>query len=618
MATKLKQIFKTGRVIFLLVALFIALYAIHPNPFASGVAIKSITANSSAIIAGIEKPTPNLPPMSRERIYAIELNNKKTPITSVVEFHEATKDLKADQSIRLFTNKNSYLLKTKPITETIITDELEAKEIPVSIEKTIVEDGKNKTITEFITKNITEKVNITLINETNFEPYLVERLITKTVNATKKIFVNKTITNIIGVEPLGISVQKAPTTNLRKGLDLQGGTRVILEPETTLSEDEMDILKSNMERRLNVYGLSDITIRVVRDKPAILGGLPKFILVEIPGANEQEVKELLSKQGKFEAKIKNDTVFKGGQDITYVCRSAECSGIDPNQGCGGYGANSVCRFSFSITLSPDAAQRQADLTKPLTISGTGRDRYLSEQLKLYLDNQEVDALSIGADLKGRAVTDIQISVSGIGRSQQEAIYDALNNMKKLQTVLITGSLPVKLNILRTDNVSPSLGEKFIKNALLIGVLSLLAVSLIVLIRYRNLKIALPMTLMLASEVVLLLGLAAFIGWNLDIAAIAGIIIATGTGVDHLVVITDETLARRQERFINWKEKLKAAFFIISGAYLTVSVAMLPLLFAGAGLLKGFALTTLAGITMGVFIARPAFAKILEILMKESN
>src|SRR3989338_7213471 len=96
------------------------------------------------------------------------------------------------------------------------------------------------------------------------------------------------------------------------------------------------------------------------------------------------------------------------------------------------------------------------------------------------------------------------------------------------------------------------------------------------------------------------------------------LLATGTGVDHLVVITDETLARRHERFINWKEKLKAAFFIISGAYLTVSVAMLPLLFAGAGLLKGFALTTLAGITMGVFIARPAFAKVLEILMKEGN
>lgn len=624
MATKLKQIFKTGRVIFLLITLFIALYAIHPNPFASGVAIKSLTTNSSAIIAGIEKPTPNLPPMSRERIYAVELNNKRIPITSVAEFHETTKDLQADQSIRLFTNKNSYLLKTKPITETIITAELEAKEIPITIERIIVDDTNNsknkvnKTLIEYITKNITEKVNITLINETNFEPYLVERSVTKTVNATKRIFVNKTKTNIIGVEPLGISVQKAPTTNLRKGLDLQGGTRVILEPETALSEDEMDILKSNMERRLNVYGLSDITIRVVRDKPAILGGLPKFILVEIPGANEQEVKELLSKQGKFEAKIKNDTVFKGGQDITYVCRSAECSGIDPRQGCGGYGANSVCRFSFSITLSPDAAQRQADLTKPLAVTGTGRDRYLSEQLKLYLDNQEVDALSIGADLKGRAVTDIQISGSGTGRSQQEAIFDALNNMKKLQTVLITGSLPVKLKIVRTDNVSPSLGEKFIKNALLIGVLSLLAVSSIVLIRYRNLKIALPMTLMLASEVILLLGLAAFIGWNLDIAAIAGIIIATGTGVDHLVVITDETLARRNERFINWKEKLKAAFFIISGAYLTVSVAMLPLLFAGAGLLKGFALTTLAGITMGVFIARPAFAKILEILMKEGN
>ncbi len=43
--------------------------------------------------------------------------------------------------------------------------------------------------------------------------------------------------------------------------------------------------------------------------------------------------------------------------------------------------------------------------------------------------------------------------------------------------------------------------------------------------------------------------------------------------------------------------------------------MIPLLFAGAGLLKGFALTTIVGATMGVFISRPAFAEVIEILLK---
>ena len=54
----------------------------------------------------------------------------------------------------------------------------------------------------------------------------------------------------------------------------------------------------------------------------------------------------MASQGKFEAKIGNTSVFRGGSDITYVCRTSQCSGIDPNTGCsrsvsGGY----ACSFS---------------------------------------------------------------------------------------------------------------------------------------------------------------------------------------------------------------------------------------------------------------------------------
>ena len=44
--------------------------------------------------------------------------------------------------------------------------------------------------------------------------------------------------------------------------------------------------------------------------------------------------------------------------------------------------------------------------------------------------------------------EIAISGSGVGISERDAMFDALNNMKRLQTILITGSLPVKLDIVK--------------------------------------------------------------------------------------------------------------------------------------------------------------------------
>src|SRR3989344_3328998 len=445
--------------------------------------------------------------------------------------------------------------------------------------------------------------------------YLVIRPKNETINVTKTVMVNKTVTNILGPEEIGLEIYNAPTSNIRKGLDLQGGTRVLLEPEEQISNDEMTQLLESMKQRLNVYGLSDITVTQASNLPVYLGGSGKqYVLIEIAGASKQEVTELLSKQGKFEAKIGEKIVFIGGKDITYVCKDATCSGIDPQAGCQPNGNTWTCRFRFSIALTPEAAARQADITQKLDVISENGQEYLSEKLTLYLDNNQVDELRIGADLKGREATDIQISGSGSGTIQQEAMFNSLDQMKKLQTVLQTGSLPIKLNIANIETISPTLGEEFVENSLLIGFLAILGIGSNILLRYRNLKIAIPMTLTVISEIILLLGLASLIGWNLDLAAIAGIIIAVGTGVDNLIVITDEVLTGDIKEIYNWKERIKQGFNIIMGAYSTTVVAMIPLVFAGAGLLKGFAITTILGASFGVFIARPAYAAIIEIIL----
>ncbi len=528
MKERLKSIFLNWRVLLLLVFLLFAVVSLQPQIFGNeGIVIRSVLPDSSAALAGIEKPSPKFVPLEKEKI--ISLDGEK--IISEEEFFQRASELAPNRTVTLETNKGIYTLQTKE--------------------------------------------------------------------------------DVAGKVDLGLRVQKAPSNNLRKGLDLEGGTRVVLQPAEKVSAEDMESTLASLTERLNVFGLSDVVIKEASD---LSDG--QFIVIEIAGVTEEEIKELLAKQGKFEAKIDNETVFLGGKrDITYVCRSAECSGIDPNRGCGKIEDGSACSFFFSISLSPEAAEQQARITSRLTEQREGDSCYLNKDLLLYLDDIQVDQLRVGCELKGRATTDIQISGSGIGGTEQEAVTNTLENMKRLQTIIITGSLPVKLEIVKLDTISPTLGREFLNNVLFVGVLALLAVVGVIFIRYRKLKISIPLALTLIAEMVLVLGFAALVRWNLDLASIAGLIITSGTAVNHLIVITDEAMLG-EKRAVNWKKRIKQAIFIITGAYLTMLVGMLPLWFAGAGLLKGFAFTTIAGLSFGVLIARPAYAAIIEKLLQE--
>lgn len=570
---KIKKIFTNVRFIILLSFIILAVIAINPRPFAKGIAINNIITNSSASSAGFAQPGLNIMPVSRERI--LEINNAE--IDELSDFYTFTSNLSVNQSIQIKTNKKLYRIIVREKFETLELNETELKKIEkiVKVNKTI-----NGTLREF--------------NETLIE----------TIEVPKTIKVSK------GPEDIGIRITEVSKTNIRKGLDLQGGSRVLLQPEQILTPLDMATLIDSMMQRLNVYGLTDILISDASD----LSG-NQYILLEIAGANEEEIRNLLAREGKFEGIIGNKTVFKGGKDITFVCKTPDCSGIDPNVGCRFDGNSWICPFIFTITLSLDAAEKMADATKDISISSED-SKYLNTPIEFYLDDVKVDQLNIAASLKGKSETNIQISGSGIGATQEEAVYTALNNMKRLQTVLITGSLPVKLNIVKIDIVSPILGVEFVKNSLFIGLLALISVSALIFLRYRKIEVALPMIFISVSELIILLGVAALIGWNMDLAAVAGIIVAIGTGIDHQILITDETLRGEEKVIFNWKERIKNAFFIIILSYLTLFVAMIPLIFAGGGILKGFAITTIIGASIGVFISRPVYAKMVEILIKD--
>lgn len=461
-----------------------------------------------------------------------------------------------------------------------------------------------------VNREVIKQINSIKIN--NMDDYATTMLKLKPAD-TVKITTNKQEYAMLKGGNIGISVEKVASSNILLGLDLKGGTRVLLEPEGKITEAERTDVIATMRNRMNVYGLSDIVIREADD----LKGT-KYIIVEIAGATKQEVKDLIGSQGKFEARIGNITVFEGGKkDVVFVCREdGTCSGIRScDQVQGGYS----CRFEFSIKLSETAAKKHAETTKDLSVNVTQGGSYLSKPIDLYLDNKHVDTLLIGADLKGKQATDIAISGPGVGTTENEAAKNAMANMKKLQTILITGSLPTKLTIVKMDSISPTVGEAFVKNVFLVGLLAIAGVSGFIFIRYRQLKVSLPIIFTCLSEIVLTLGMAALIKYNLDVAAIAGIIAAVGTGVDDQIVISDEFLSGQKNTegsSHDRKKSMKQAIFIIVAAYATNVAAMLPLLKAGAGLLTGFAFTTIVGISVGVLITRQTFGVILQELFRE--
>lgn len=578
-----RKLFST-RIWILLAAVILSLLAINPNPWAEGVQIKTVGQGSLEAEQGVS-PGEILKSINGEEI------NTLADFTRVMKSFE-----KEPAEIVIKTDKGSF---NYSVVDNIGFEFDENLTIISSEDFAAVSKGMS-----------VEAINNVEVNDTK----LLKDEINKVLPLEKlTIVTDKESYVYLSRGAPKITVITAQTSNIQKGLDLQGGTRVLIRPvseEKITDKDVSDLIKV-LSNRLNVYGLADIMIRSAKDWEG-----NKFVLIEIAGITSEEVKELIGKQGKFEAKIADKLVFEGGKkDIPFVCRDdGSCSGI---RECNPMSENQwFCKFEFVVHLSPSAAKKHAEVTKDLDVvtSPDGRE-ILNETIEFYLDGKQVDSLQIGADLKGKESTAIAISGPGTGPSKMIAVENAVSNMDKLQTILITGSLPFDIEIEKMDTISPVLGKRFIKNTFLVAVLAMLAVTTVIFIRYRNFKVVIPMLITMTSEVIIILGFAAMIQWNLDLAAIAGIIAAVGTGVDDQIVITDEVL-KGSGRYLNWKQKIKRAFFIILTAYFTTVAAMIPLWNAGAGLIRGFAITTIVGVTIGVLITRPAFASIIERLIEK--
>lgn len=487
------------------------------------------------------------------------------------------------------------------------------------------------------------------------------------------------------------------STNIQKGLDLEGGARILIEPDLSDVEEPsetIDQIITTLKTRVRVFGLQDMSIRSVSE----LGGQAAFVQVEMAGANTSQLRRLIGQQGKFTAgmsinALPGDTVtfgdrefqIEGGNgtltvdgkeltqnksiiltsggyeiplklinvsDSTYRLKAQaftgqDITGVDVNPTRSGVNCRGgSCQFQFQVSLERQAAERFQAIAQNFEGGGQGGN-LVGTNLILSLDNKQVSSLGVGSVFKNRVIN--TPSITGGGQDRETAVEE----MNQLKSVLQSGALPVSISIASTSQVSATLGDQFVRTAFIAIIAAVIAVSIVIFIRYQSPQIAIPIMITGFSEVIILLAafssaslsplnvgaiaLPAIIGLaiglrkgefssllmavgfimllglvnfssSLDLAAIAGIIAAVGTGVDDQIIITDE---KAEERSKSLKDRLKRAFFIIFTSAASTIGAMLPVMTIGAGAVQGFAVTTIIGIIIGITVTRPAYATVIE-------
>jgi preprotein translocase subunit SecD len=363
-----------------------------------------------------------------------------------------------------------------------------------------------------------------------------------------------------------------------------------------VSQATANDVKLILEDKVNTLGTNDANINILTG----LNNVAQYVRVELSGVDMNQAQQIVGKQGKFEIRIQttdNQTehvLF--GDSITSVQVPSQSPPGSNDWG-----------VAFTLNDAGAAAFRDAAIKYGATTDPA------NHHLIMLLDNQTVYSAPLSSALAGQVqsseVTDLYAS-TGSGKTGTQEATD-------LEIHLRAGALPVDVDVAGSGGVSAPLGAQYKEMAILAGLLAVVTVGLVIYLRYREPSIVLPMILINTSEIVILLGFIALIRFQMDLPTIAGLIAVLGTGVDQLVVITDEILHEgRVPSPTLYLKRLSRALTIIIIAAATVVIAMLPLALMDLSTLKGFAIITILGVIVGVVVTRPAYGRIImEMLSK---
>lgn len=362
---------------------------------------------------------------------------------------------------------------------------------------------------------------------------------------------------------------KKPT---KLGLDLVGGSRIVLEAQTTdtiakITPDMMSSLQFAIENRVNALGVAETVVQQAGEKR---------LLVEIPNISDPaKAKEFLGETAELEFKKPLD-----GQYGATGWSSTGLTGKDVKKAL--ISTNPGGQWVVSLEFNDKGTKKFGELTSKM----------VGQSMAIFFNGEMQSAPTIQEPILGGHA---QISGGDNGFAYEEA--------KKMVDLLNAGALPVPAKIIEESLVGPTLGADSIAKSKTAGIIGIGLVMLFMLLYYRLPGAIADVALLIYS--VLVFAVFKIVPVTLTLAGIAGFILSIGMAVDANILIferTKEELKAGRTLFTAINAGFDRAFTSIFDSNMTTIITCVILYFLGTSIIKGFALTLIIGVLISMFTA----------------
>ena len=359
---------------------------------------------------------------------------------------------------------------------------------------------------------------------------------------------------------------------LNLGLDLQGGSHVVLEvqqPEDgVLDRDAVTRVVEIIRRRVDGLGVAE---------PVIQREGHNRIIVELPGIeNPEEAIEAIGRTAMLEFSTEDGTVVMTGGHLTDARAS-----YHPTFG--------VPIINFEL----NAEGRR--IFARVTAENVGR------RIAISLDDEILTNPVVDEPIPGG---------SGYIRG-----FESLEAAQRIAVLLRAGALPVPVEIVENRTVGPTLGRDLIESSIKAGIIGLILVGLYMILYYRAAGLVADLALLIYGLIVL--GIMAGLQATLTLPGVAGFILSIGMAVDANVIIFErikEELQVGKTLRTAISSGFKRAFGTILDSNITTLIAAAVLAYFGTGMIRGFAIILSIGILTSMFTAIVVTKTLLEMAL----
>jgi len=393
------------------------------------------------------------------------------------------------------------------------------------------------------------------------------------------------------------------TLNFREGLDLKGGTSLVLQANmkniaSSERNSALDSAKTVIENRVNLFGVSEPLVQTT-----VTNNNDYRINVEIPGVTDvNQVRNLIgtTAQLSFWEEISSSAAKLGTPDIINVggtyFKKTNLTGSDLSQTSVGFDQNTG-KPEVQLVFNSTGAKKFADIT----------GRTVGKRIAIALDNQIIEAPTVNQAIQGGNA----VITGGF----------TTDTATQLSTELNAGALPVSLTVLSSSVIEPTLGSSSLTKSLFAGGLGFIIIVVFMTTLYKKLGLIASVALTLYTLFVLAIFKLSSVtpyGITLTLSGIAGFILSIGMAVDANILIFERMkeelrLGKSHETAIELG--FSRAWTSIRDSNISTLITSFVLYEFGTGMVKGFALVLAIGVLVSMFSAIVVTRTFLRLVYK---